>query len=351
MTINKKIISNYYNNKRVLITGHTGFLGSWLSEILSSNFNANILGISYFSDNNKTHKVFGHNKTINKKNIDIRNFNKLNTELKKFNPEIIIHLAAQPLVNNSIKDPIKTFTTNNNGLINVLQISRELKSLKKITVITSDKVYENKNKKIKYKENDKLGGDDIYSASKAIQELITYSYYHTYFKKKKIHICTLRLGNLIGPLDQAKDRLIPDIYKSITNKGQLLIRNNNSTRPWQHVLESACLIAIITNKFKGLETFNIAPHENKISVKNILKHIENISKNTLNIKFTHQNKIEKKYLDISSKKLFLKYKLKNYIDIKQAIKMTNDVYNTKSDKLKKELMKKQIHEYLHFLLK
>ena len=230
-------LQKFYRNKKILITGHTGFKGSWLTSCLLV-FGAKILGISKNDEKLIHYKKNCYHKKITNVYIDITNYENLKKKITEFNPEIIIHLAAQALVSESYKNPFKTIETNVMGTLNIIEVSKKIKNLKSLLIITSDKCYLNKEIKKGYKENDQLGGDDPYSASKASAEIIFNTYAKSFFyNQNKFGYATARAGNVIGGGDWSKDRLIPDCIKSIIKKKKLMIRNPISTRPWQHVLE------------------------------------------------------------------------------------------------------------------
>ncbi len=234
-----KLLEENYNNKTVIVTGHTGFKGSWLSLWLKI-LGANVVGISkqvlhkkglysYLSDG-KVFKVEYFQDINDKEGIE-RIFNQIK-------PDYIFHLAAQPIVSESYKNPLLTFHTNAIGTLNILESVKDFNHKTNIIIITSDKCYENIETYYGYKEIDKLGGKDPYSASKACAEIITNSYARSIYKdSRNIKISTARAGNVIGGGDWSMNRLIPDAIKSWLNNDVLIIRNPYSTRPWQHVLE------------------------------------------------------------------------------------------------------------------
>ena len=234
-----KSTKKFWNKKKVFITGHTGFKGAWLCVVLKY-LNSSIHGYSL-----KPEKNCLFNKTKIGKDIasstyaDINNLQKLKKKIKHSKSEILFHLAAQPLVLESYKNPIKTFKTNMMGTLNVLECIKNIKSIKSAVIITSDKVYKIKKKNLSYTEFDELGGDDPYSASKAASEIIVESYIKSFFNKSNLkdRVSTARAGNVIGGGDFAKDRLVPDILRSINNKKKITIRNPYFIRPWQHVLD------------------------------------------------------------------------------------------------------------------
>lgn len=229
-------LANFYKNKRVFITGHTGFKGKWLTSVLMK-FNTKITGYSLKDKNKRNYENFLDYKNV--KNIygNVSDYNNLRDKIKAAKPDIIFHLAAQPLVSDSYLKPLNTFKTNFLGSINIFEIARNLK-IKSVVVITSDKCYLNKEILRGYKESDQLGGKDPYSASKASVEIAFEAFLQSFFlKEKKIGIATARAGNVIGGGDWSKDRIIPDCVKTIIKDKDMIIRSPKSTRPWQHVLE------------------------------------------------------------------------------------------------------------------
>ena len=234
-----KNISKSFANKKVLVTGHTGFKGTWLCHILKE-LGSQIYGISLSPKSTDLYSHCDLSASIKSKYIDIRNFIPLNKSIKNFDPDFIFHLAAQPLVINSYKDPLKTFSTNFEGTLNLLESIRRLKNTKQRTVIiiTTDKVYKDHNSKIGYSEVDELGGFDPYSSSKAACEILCDSYSKSFFTKNtNISIATARAGNVIGGGDFSESRIIPDIMRAFKLQKNLKIRMPDAIRPWQHVIE------------------------------------------------------------------------------------------------------------------
>lgn len=233
---------NFWSGKRVLMTGHMGFKGSWLSLWLQ-HLSAEVMGYSLRPPTNPS--LFELANVANgMKSVtgDVRDLSHLQRVMAEFRPEIVIHMAAQPLVRRSYADPIETYTTNVIGTAHLLEAVRQVGSAKAVVCITSDKCYENLEWHWGYREQDALGGYDPYSSSKACAELIAASYRNSYFnsntyEKHGIALATTRAGNVIGGGDWAADRLVPDILKSLLNRESVLIRNPYATRPWQHVLE------------------------------------------------------------------------------------------------------------------
>jgi len=226
-----------FKNKRILITGDTGFKGSWLSLWLSM-LGAKVYGFALPPDSENSHyKLLGLDKIINHTDGDIRNINAVNKIFNKAKPEIVFHLAAQALVRKSYNEPKLTFDTNLGGSVNVMESALLSKSLKALVMITSDKCYKNKEWLWGYRENDEFGGDDPYSASKAAAEIAINSYKKSFFDKLNIGFASTRAGNVIGGGDWSANRIIPDTIRALTQKKSIIIRNPSSTRPWQHVLE------------------------------------------------------------------------------------------------------------------
>ena len=213
-------MKNIFRNKKIIITGHTGFKGSWLTAWINL-LGGKILGISNGIVSNPSHyKLLNLETKIINKNIDIRNLNKLKKIIKQYQPDFVFHLAAQALVKEAFKNPLKTWSTNTFGTINVLESLRQLKKKCSVVIITSDKCYENLEIKRGYHENDKLGGMDPYSASKASADIAIKSFVNSFFshKNNKVYIATARAGNVIGGGDWSSDRLIPDCVKSWSKK-------------------------------------------------------------------------------------------------------------------------------------
>lgn len=273
----KDLFENIYFGRKVLVTGNTGFKGSWLTTWLIS-LGANVKGISLPPDTTPNH-FNALDLDMDTEFIDIANYEKLNKSIKKFNPEIIFHLAAQPLVRRSYKDTLTTYSSNVMGTVNLFECVKELNNLSAIINVTTDKCYENTEKIEGYSENDKLGGYDPYSASKACSEIITNSFRDSFFnvnsyqKEHSTLICSARAGNVIGGGDWSEDRLIPDIIKSSIKNIPTIIRNPGAIRPWQHVLESITGYLILGQKllqekkeFSG--AWNFGPQNNEFSTVN-----------------------------------------------------------------------------------
>ena len=243
---------NFYRGKTVLVTGHTGFKGTWLCKIL---IKAGAKVIGYSLKPNTVPNLFELSK-IEKDIIsiigDIRDYNSLKDVFMKYQPELVIHLAAQPIVRDSYVDPKYTYDVNVMGTVNVLECIRLTKSVKTFLNITTDKVYFNDDKpNHAFKEDDPLDGYDPYSNSKSCSELVTHSYKKSFFQDGRCKISTVRAGNVIGGGDFSKDRIIPDCIRAIENNEEIAVRNPFSTRPYQHVLEPLFLYLTIIEKQYG----------------------------------------------------------------------------------------------------
>jgi len=233
------IFSNDYSGRRVLVTGHTGFKGSWLSSWLL-HLGAELCGLSLDIPSTPSNfEVLGLEKRMRHHLCDVRDIRRMAEIIKEFRPEIVFHLAAQPLVRRSYADPLTTFTTNTIGTLNVLECIRHEESIRAAVIVTSDKCYRNSEWIWGYRENDILGGEDPYSASKGCAELVAFSYMNSYFKLQTNGplVATARAGNVIGGGDWAEDRIVPDCMKSWAKGTTVSVRNPKSTRPWQHVME------------------------------------------------------------------------------------------------------------------
>ena len=321
-----------FRNKKVLITGHTGFKGSWLSLWLNIS-GAKVYGISNNYKSTETNiKNFRLKKNVKNFNIDIRNFEKLNKIIRKIKPDFIFHFAAQSLVGNSFKNPVYNFETNFNGTLNLLEVLR-LSKFKCISIIiTSDKSYKNLEIKRGYTENDILGGDDPYSASKASAEFVINSYFKSFLKNKKnLRIAICRAGNVIGGGDWSNDRLIPDIMRSIFNNKKVKLRNQSSTRPWQHVLDVLNGYLILASKLKknnklNGQSFNFGPPiKSNYTVLAIVREMKK-NWNLLEWVFSNRTYHESTLLKLNSSKSLKYLNWKNKLDFKELIRLVTDWY-------------------------
>ncbi len=225
-----------YRGSRVLITGHTGFKGSWLAYWLKE-LGADVSGISLDPDTQPNHWD-QLNLAIGDFRLDIRDADKVNAAIEEISPDVVFHLAAQSLVRRSYRDPLENWSSNVMGTAHVLEACRHVDSVKAVVAVTTDKIYANEEKTEGYRESDPLGGHDPYSASKAACELLIDSYRKAFFSDKdRPLLASARAGNVVGGGDWAEDRLVPDLVRAVIRSERLLIRSPNATRPWQHVLE------------------------------------------------------------------------------------------------------------------
>ena len=330
-----KSLELFFKKKKILITGHSGFKGSWLKrwlEILGSETS----GISLYPNTKKNHfDLLFTRKDKGNFWVDIRNGEKVHKVLKNIEPEIIFHLAAQPSVLEGYKFPIETFETNIIGTANVLSAAKKVGSVKSFVVITSDKCYENKEWTFPYRETDRLGGFDPYSSSKACAELVTESLRNVFIlENRKTRIATARSGNVIGGGDWTSDRLIIDLVEAINKNKSFILRNPKSTRPWQHVLDPLFGYLLLAKKnfesSKYSEGWNFGPEiSSNLTTKKIVKKFLRKWKN---IKVIEKDLYSKKYeaqslmVDSTKSKLRLNWKPKILID--EALDLTIQWYRS-----------------------
>lgn len=336
---------NFWNNKKVLVTGDTGFKGSWLSCFLLK-CGSEVKGVSLKPDNsNLLHnslkedldfKSFYSKKLYTQNSLDIREINKIKDIVLEFKPDIVFHLAAQPLVRESYINPRITWETNVMGTVNLLEAVGNLKSCS-VVIITTDKVYENQAKQKNYKEDDRLGGDDPYSSSKAAVELLVKSWRKSFYGDN-IKISTARAGNVIGGGDWAKDRIVPDTVNSLIKNISLKIRYPEAVRPWQHVLDPLwgymCLAKKQIKEQISYE-YNFGP--NLMDTVSVRKLVNNISKEwgkTIEIEKLENQPSESSYLTLSIRKAHdeLNWAPRWDLDktILETVKWYKDVNNGKS---------------------
>ena len=352
-----KKIKKFYKNKKVLVTGATGFKGAWLCSWLTS-LGAHVYGTGFNPNQNKNlfYKL-SLDKKINLRLFDIRDFKKLNNYVDFAKPSIVFHLAAQPLIYESYNNPLLTFDINCRGTLNVLEITKKSKFIKSLVSITSDKCYENKGWVKGYKETDELGGVDPYSASKASAELIIRAYRESFFNRKKrvCGISSARAGNVIGGGDWSAKRLIPDCIRSIRNKKTIKLRNPNFNRPWQFVLEPIKGYLILAKKqFEQPEKFsgawNFGTEANSITnVEKIVKYIikfwgsGKLKSEKIN-KFYEQHNLQ---LDIKKSKKYLKWS--PTYNIEDSVKITTEWYYKVLEKKQNpiQVTEMQIKKYMY----
>ncbi len=256
---------DFYKGKKVLITGHTGFKGSWMSIVLV-NAGAEIIGYSSCSKTEtRLFDICDVKEQITHIKGDVRDLDHLLEVFQTYKPEIVIHMAAQPLVRLSYETPVDTYSTNVMGTVNICEAVRQTESVKSFLNVTTDKVYENKEWEWGYRESEPLDGYDPYSNSKSCSELVTHSYKNSFFSDGRVAVSTARAGNVIGGGDFANDRIIPDCIRAAVNHNDIIVRNPFSTRPYQHVLEPIYAYLMIVAKqyddHKYASWYNVGPDD------------------------------------------------------------------------------------------
>lgn len=256
---------SFYKGKKVLLTGHTGFKGTWMSVVLF-NAGAEVVGYSSCSKNEvRLFDICGIKEQITHIKGDVRDLEHLSAVFKEKKPEIVIHMAAQPLVRLSYEKPVDTYSTNVMGTVNVCEAVRQTESVRSFLNVTTDKVYKNNEWEWGYRENEPLDGYDPYSNSKSCSELVTHSYKNSFFTDGRVAVSTARAGNVIGGGDFANDRIIPDCIRAAVKGEDIIVRNPFSTRPYQHVLEPIYAYLMIAAKQyenpKYQSWYNVGPDD------------------------------------------------------------------------------------------
>lgn len=345
-------LSEFYRKKRVLITGHTGFIGSWLTKWLEM-MNADICGCSLDPPTNPNmYGVLNLKKKITDLRIDVRHRDRLRKAIFEFQPEIVFHLAAQPLVLESFDNPVDTFEVNVVGTVNLLDCLRKMDSVKSIVVVTSDKAYRNDEWVYPYRETDPLGGKDPYSASKSCQDIVVASFRNSYFTDTGVSISSARAGNVIGGGDWAKNRIVPDLVRGIVDRRTVAIRNPNAVRPWQHVIEPVSGMLMLAERMRGDVSYsgawNFGPdNQNKISVRNLAdKFIGYWGRGNYKIQKRTEVK-EPNYLQLDISKVKQELGWSPTYDIDMSVKKTVEWYKQfyRSKRLSEEMTAEQIASY------
>ena len=331
------MFNNIYNDKRVLVTGNTGFKGSWLTVWLLQ-MGAKVFGISKdIPTEPSLFEVLKLSQKITHFEENVRNFDAVKKIIEDVQPDFMFHLAAQPIVSYSYENPLETIATNVLGTTNILEALRVLNFPCTAVIITSDKCYDNVEWVWGYKETDALGGKDIYSGTKGAAELVCKSYFHSFFKKEtsKVRIATARAGNVIGGGDWALDRIVPDCMRAWSRGEVVEIRSPKATRPWQHVLEplSGYLqlgAELFENKQLNGEGFNFGPKaENSHTVEQLLKDLSKIWQITENKAYNITDNItfhEAGLLKLNCDKALFYLKWTSALDYQTLIKFTGEWY-------------------------
>lgn len=355
--INRVFDVNFYKGKKILITGHTGFKGTWLCKMLL-NCGADVVG--YALENKMSYSIFdiaGIRHSITSITGDIRDYKKLRNVFQTYNPEIVFHLAAQPLVYYGYEEPRYTFETNIMGTINVLECIRNSDSVKSFLNVTTDKVYMNREWEWGYRENELLDGYDPYSNSKSCSELVTHCYKRVYFNKN-VSISTARAGNVIGGGDFSKNRIMPDCINAAIHKKRIVVRNPDSIRPYQHVLEPLYAYLMIAAKQYDKKSlsgyYNVGPDESDcsstIDLVKLFVHIwnENLEWEYAEVDGPH----EANFLKLDCSKLKNTYGWRPLWNLKQSVTKTVEWSKCWRDSKNVELcMDNQIEEFLNGMSK
>lgn len=347
------INSEFWRNKKVVVTGHTGFKGSWLTYWLE-RLGAKVLGIALEPNTQPNlFEVLQLDKQTESKFVDIRNYAALKDSINGFGPEILFHLAAQPIVLDSYRDPIGTLDTNVMGTVNLLQCCREIDSLKSIVVVSTDKCYENHGWLHGYRETDRLGGLDPYSASKACVEIVVNSFRNSFGLNMdgldlRSILATARAGNVFGGGDWARHRLIPDAARACAKETKMIIRNPNSIRPWQHVLEPLSGYMMLARALveKGCDyarAWNFGPSDEQLySVQDVIEAYSNSVKNQLEWEIEVTDQIlghEAATLLLDSRLARSQLGWKPFIDFKDAMKHTAEWYEAFYNKASSSILR------------
>lgn len=348
----------FYHGKKVLITGHTGFKGSWLAQWLMK-MGADVVGYALEPPTDPSIFKLCHLENQMQSVIgDVRDLNHLKATIIDASPEIVFHLAAQPLVRESYRLPVETFDTNCMGTVNLLEAIRQCSSVRAVVIVTTDKCYKNKEAFWGYRESDELGGFDPYSASKACAEIITESYINSFFNpadydRHRVAVATARAGNVIGGGDFALDRLVPDGVRGLLSNESIIVRNPQSIRPWQHVLEPLAGYLKLAERLYSIGpvfngAWNFGPdHESEMSAENILVTLCRLWNSNGNLILATENQVhETNYLKLDSYKAnhLLGYKARWTIE--KALEMV--VEWTKSMQRNEDLLqvtRAQIEQY------
>lgn len=345
------LFENFYKNKTVLITGHTGFKGSWMS-IWLKELGANVIGVALdpFSDRDNFVLSEIGNKMVDIRS-DIRDLEKLKEIFSKYQPQIVFHLAAQPLVRLSYSKPVETYEVNVLGTIHIMEVIKETPSVKSSVLITTDKCYDNKEQFWGYRETDALGGYDPYSSSKGAAEIAINSWRKSY----KMKIASVRAGNVIGGGDWSLDRIVPDCIKSLEKNNTIEIRNPDAIRPWQHVLEPLHSYLLLGKKIwekpeKFCEGWNIGPSLDSVAdVETITKKIINCYGNGKFQDISDKNQLhEANILMLDITKAILKLDWKPAMNLDQTIDLTVDWYKRYSSENVYDLCIEQINKYIQY---
>ena len=366
--VTTKSLNDFWKGKKILLTGHTGFKGSWLLLWLLQ-IGAHVKGFSLEPHNKndlfeqiKSDLIKNYSSQFDHEIGDIRDINKLKKCINYYQPDIIFHLAAQALVINGYKNPIDTWESNVNGTLNLLESTKNLRKKCSVVCITTDKVYMNKNWEFGYRETDELGGNDPYSASKAACEILISSWRTSYAKEDSVNlsIASARAGNVIGGGDWAENRIVPDIYRSLYGGSQITLRNPDSKRPWQHVLEPLRGYLLLAKKlyengkkFSGAYNFGPKISNNKSVIEITKLFLERWSHNSKTIDIEKENQFhEEKLLHLQIDKAYNELRWEPKLDFIETLDLTSNWYkNFYEGKLAFDCCLENLRTYQEILLK
>ena len=340
---------DFFYRKKVFVTGYNGFKGSWISKILVDS-GASVCGYALRVKEDSLFTKTDLYKKMKCIDGDIRDYKKLSEVFNDFNPEIVIHLAAQPIVIKSYQEPRYTFETNVMGTVNILECVRNSKNVKSFLNVTTDKVYENNDSKKTFIETDKLNGYDPYSNSKSCSELITSSYKKSFFVNKKVGISTARAGNVIGGGDNSEFRIIPDCIRAAKQKKEIIIRNPKSIRPYQHVLDVCfAYLMILEEQYKNTTlagNYNIGPHPNEIiQTEDVVKFFCKYWGEDLKYMINSNNEVhESSYLKLDCTKFRETFNWSPVWNIDKSVEKVVE-FEKINDGKKEDIMEKQIKEF------
>lgn len=315
-------------NSPIMVTGHTGFKGTWMSLFLD-RLGFRVIGVALKANNKSLYKVCNLEGKFDELYCDINDQESITKIIEKFRPAVIFHLAAQPLVLESYNEPFYTFKTNALGCATLLNSASKFDFIKFIGIATTDKVYKNENKKIKFKEHDSLQGSDPYSSSKVAAEAVVRSWQLLSKLNNGPKIVSLRSGNVLGGGDFAKDRLVPDLINGVLNNHSVVIRNPNSTRPWMYVLDTLYGYLLSAENYSSLPSFsaiNFSPKGKSLKVIQIV-NILKMYYPELSIEFSSSLTLEAESLELNSKFANTKLNWKPFLDQKQALIETINWWN------------------------
>ena len=354
-----RLVLDMFKGKRVMITGHTGFKGTWLSFLLKE-LGSEVLGYALPPESDSSHfLLLGLQEKINHLEGDICNSNDLKNAIQSFKPEIVFHLAAQALVKKSYSDPVQTFNVNVMGSTNLLDAVRQCGSVRSLVYVTSDKCYENAEWVWGYRENDRLGGYDPYSASKAAAEIVFSAYSRSFFTSRPtLGAASVRAGNVIGGGDWAMDRIVPDCIRAIEKGLPIRLRNPTATRPWQHVLEPLSgYLLLATKLYQNPEdyasTWNFGPSTSDVrTVKDVANSIiQTMGRGKIEVLGSQNEHHEAKLLQLNCEKANQTLGWYPRWDVEKTLSATADWYKSvMAGKNVESVTRGQIHDFFPELL-